>query len=75
MTDIRDLTEDDDVTFARRLIHDPGVATVPGSSFYSRPELGRTKVRFAFPKRLETIAAAAERLGRLSRTTAAVTNR
>ncbi|MEA2547978.1 MAG: L-glutamine---4-(methylsulfanyl)-2-oxobutanoate aminotransferase, partial [Chloroflexota bacterium] len=40
MTDIRDLTEDDDVTFARRLIADPGVATVPGSSFFSRPELG-----------------------------------
>ena len=40
MTDITDLTTDDDVTFARRLIADPGVATVPGSSFYSRPELG-----------------------------------
>ena len=51
MTDIRDLTPEDDVTFARRLILDPGVAGVPGSSFYSRPELGRTKVRFAFPKR------------------------
>ena len=65
MTDISDLTTDDDVTFARRLIDDPGVATVPGSSFFSRPELGRTKVRFAFPKRLETLAAAAERLARL----------
>jgi aspartate/methionine/tyrosine aminotransferase len=66
MTDIRDLTDEDDVTFALRLIRDPGVATVPGSSFYSRPELGRTKVRFAFPKRLETLAAAAERLARLT---------
>ena len=45
-----------------RLIRDPGVAAVPGSSFFSRPELGRTKLRFAFPKRLETLAAAAERL-------------
>ena len=62
MTDIRDLTDDDDVSFARRLIADPGVATVPGSSFYSRPELGRTKLRFAFPKRLETLRAAAARL-------------
>jgi aspartate/methionine/tyrosine aminotransferase len=65
MTDIRDLTRDDDVTFARRLIGDPGVAAVPGSSFFSRPELGRTKLRFAFPKRLETLRAAADRLARL----------
>jgi aminotransferase len=67
MTDIRDLTRDDedDVAFAHRLIHDPGVAAVPGSSFFSRPELGRTKLRFAFPKRVETLAAAAERLVRL----------
>ncbi|HEY7590247.1 MAG TPA: aminotransferase class I/II-fold pyridoxal phosphate-dependent enzyme [Candidatus Limnocylindrales bacterium] len=66
MTDIRDLTAEDDATFARRLIADPGVATVPGSSFYSRPELGRTKLRFAFPKRAETLAAASERLMRLA---------
>src|SRR5258708_2669021 len=52
MTDIRDLTDDDDVTFARRPLADPVVATLPGSSFFSRPELGRTKLRFAFPKRL-----------------------
>lgn len=62
MTDIGSLTDDDDVAFARRLIADPGVATVPGSSFYSRPELGRTKIRFCFPKRLETLRAAAGRL-------------
>jgi aminotransferase len=65
MTDIRDLTDENDVAFARRLIADPGVATVPGSSFYSRPELGRTKVRFAFPKKLETLRAAADRLATL----------
>jgi aspartate/methionine/tyrosine aminotransferase len=68
MTDIRDLAEpgESDVTFAHRLIRDPGVAAVPGSSFFSRPELGRTKVRFAFPKRIETLRAAAERLARLA---------
>jgi aminotransferase len=65
MTDIAALTDEDDVTLARRLVVDPGVAAVPGSSFYSRPELGRTKLRFAFPKRLETLAAAAERLSRI----------
>jgi aspartate/methionine/tyrosine aminotransferase len=66
MTDIRDLTEEDDVTFAHRLIRDPGVAAVPGSSFFSHPDLGRTKLRFAFPKRLETLVAAADRLARLA---------
>jgi aminotransferase len=68
MTDIRDLAEpgETDVTYAHRLIRDPGVATVPGSSFFSRPELGRTKVRFAFPKRIETLQDAAGRLARLA---------
>src|SRR6476659_9532426 len=67
MTDIGDLAADgeDDVAFALRVIRDPGVATVPGSSFFSRPELGRTKIRFAFPKRHETLEAATERLSRL----------
>jgi aspartate/methionine/tyrosine aminotransferase len=65
MTDLRDLTDEDDVTFARRLIANPGVAAVPGSSFFSRPELGRTKLRFAFPKRLETLRAAADRLAEI----------
>ena len=63
MTDIRDLTDEDDVTV--RDAPDPrGRASrrVPGSSFYSRPELGRTKLRFAFPKRLETLEVAAARL-------------
>ncbi|MGZ9275857.1 MAG: aminotransferase class I/II-fold pyridoxal phosphate-dependent enzyme [Candidatus Limnocylindrales bacterium] len=66
MTDISDLTTDDDVTFAHRLIRDPGVAAVPGSSFFSHPDLGRTKLRFAFPKRRETLEAAGERLARLA---------
>jgi aspartate/methionine/tyrosine aminotransferase len=65
MVDIGDITDEDDVTFARRLTADPGVASVPGSSFYSRPELGRGKVRFAFPKRDETLAEAARRLRRI----------
>ena len=66
MTDITSLTDDDDVTFARQLVEVPGVAAVPGSSFYSRPELGRTKVRFAFPKKLETLRAAADRLAQVT---------
>jgi aminotransferase len=68
MTDIRDLTDEDDVTFAMRLIRDPGIAAVPGSSFFSHPDLGRTKLRFAFPKREATLLAAAERLARIEAT-------
>jgi aspartate/methionine/tyrosine aminotransferase len=72
MTDVSGLlhTGEDDTALARRLIRDQGVATVPGSSFYSRPELGRTKLRFAFPKRLETLRAAAARLASLAGTPA-----
>ena len=32
---------------------------------HSATDLGRTKLRFAFPKRLETLQAAAERLARI----------
>ena len=45
----------DDVAFARRLIEEVAVATVPASSFYHDPALGRGHIRFSFPKRIETI--------------------
>lgn len=51
--------------FARRLVVEPGVAAVPGTSFFADPADGRDLVRFAFPKRLETLHAAADRLSRL----------
>lgn len=54
-----------DREFALWLAKDVGVATVPGSSFYSEPILGRSVVRFAFCKTFETLGKAAERLGRL----------
>ncbi|MCC6627050.1 MAG: aminotransferase class I/II-fold pyridoxal phosphate-dependent enzyme [Chloroflexi bacterium] len=65
MTDISDFGLGDDVAFVRRMIEEVGVAAVPGTSFYHRKQFGRSKVRFAFPKRPETLAAAAERLSRL----------
>src|SRR4051812_21294453 len=52
----------DDVAFARRLVTEAGIAAVPGSSFYADRALGSRKIRFAFPKRRETLLAAAERL-------------
>ena len=39
-----------------------GVAVVPGSSFFSRPELGSHLVRFAFCKKVETLEEAGARL-------------
>jgi aminotransferase len=65
MTDCSHLGRDDDVEAARMLTADYGVASVPGSSFYSRAELGRTKLRFSFCKKLETLHAAGERLAKL----------
>ena len=62
MTDIGHFGFPDDVTFALHLVEKFGVATVPGSSFYSRSSSGATKVRFCFPKRMETLEQAAERL-------------
>jgi len=49
-------------------VKDIGVAVVPGSSFYQKPELGRNQVRFTFCKRDETLAAAEERLQKLRAT-------
>ena len=46
---------DDDVAFARHLIETVAVATVPASSFFHDPALGRSQVRFSFPKRMETL--------------------
>ena len=67
MTEISGLGFDDDVAAAKRLTAEVGVASVPGSSFYSRPELGRTKLRFSFCKKLETLRAAGDRLAQLRR--------
>jgi aspartate/methionine/tyrosine aminotransferase len=66
MTDITDFGEDD-VTLAHRMVKDIGLATVPGSSFYLDPEKGRHQIRFSFPKKMETLRRAADRLKRLER--------
>ncbi|GAC1700440.1 MAG: aminotransferase class I/II-fold pyridoxal phosphate-dependent enzyme [Candidatus Limnocylindrales bacterium] len=54
----------DDTAFARWLVETVGVAGVPGSSFYSRPELGRHLIRFTFCKTDALLREAGERLGR-----------
>jgi aminotransferase len=57
----------DDHEFAMFLIEDVGVATVPGSSFYAHGDLGRTKIRFCFPKTDDMLHEAGRRLLKLSR--------
>ena len=52
----------DDVALCRDLVVQAGVAAVPGSSFFADPAAGRNLIRLAFPKKLETLRVAAERL-------------
>jgi aspartate/methionine/tyrosine aminotransferase len=68
MANISHLGFDSDVDCAMHMVEKVGVAVVPGSSFFSRRELGAHVVRFSFSKRLETLRAAGERLGALART-------
>src|SRR5204863_1759769 len=65
MTDISTFGFRDDVEFARYLVKDVGVAAVPGSSFYKNAAVGRTKLRFCFCKRDETLQEADRRLQKL----------
>jgi aspartate/methionine/tyrosine aminotransferase len=74
LADFSDLSDADDVTYARWLAlggsrpgHGQGVAAVPGSSFFHRPDLGRSLIRFAFCKRAETLRDAAVRLRQIAR--------
>jgi aspartate/methionine/tyrosine aminotransferase len=67
MTDISAFGFSDDVTFARYLVKEIGVASVPGSSFYRDPADGSKQVRFTFCKSEKTLNAAAERFAKLHR--------
>jgi aspartate/methionine/tyrosine aminotransferase len=62
MTDVSGFGWEDDTEFVRRLIQEIGVSAVPGSSFHAPREKGRTKVRFMFAKREETLHEAGQRL-------------
>jgi len=66
MTDISAFGYRDDVSFAKYLVQEIGVACVPGSSFYRDPRQGAKQVRFAFCKKPETLDEAARRLSQLS---------
>ncbi len=67
MTDVSNFHFPDDVAFALHLVEKIGVATVPGSSFYSHPSLGSKKIRFCFPKKMSTLKEAAVKLRKLAK--------
>jgi len=66
MTDISGFGFADDTAFSRYLVETIGVAAVPGSCFFSNSSDGDQLIRFCFPKKPETLAAAADRLRKLS---------
>ncbi|MGE3178671.1 MAG: pyridoxal phosphate-dependent aminotransferase [Vicinamibacterales bacterium] len=66
ITDVSAFGFDDDVAFTRHLAKHVGVGAVPGSSFYRNPASGRTKVRFCFCKKDETLQEADRRLAALT---------
>ena len=63
--DFSKLSKKGDVEFAKWMIEEVGVATVPGSSFYHDKKHGKRFVRFAFCKKFETMKRAADRLAEL----------
>jgi aspartate/methionine/tyrosine aminotransferase len=67
LTDASALRLGDGAAAAQALVRQVRVAAVPGSSFYSVPELGRSKLRFSYSKKLSTIREAGQRLAPLAR--------
>jgi aminotransferase len=66
LADISAFGYPDDVSFTMHLLREIGVAVVPGSSFYPAGwKDGRQMIRFAFPKRDETLDEAERRLAGL----------
>jgi aminotransferase len=72
LADFSAISDLDDDAFARWLTRgadrrmERGVASVPGSSFFHDPALGRRLVRFAFCKQTDTLREAGEQLRQLA---------
>jgi len=64
MLDYSAISDEPDVSFARRLTAEHGVAAIPPSVFYHDGEDNRV-LRFCFAKKEATLAGAAERLCRI----------
>jgi len=64
MADFREVWKGDDYSFAKHMVEEGGVASVPASSFYHTKGLGKSFVRLAFPKQDATLKEAVERMER-----------
>ena len=62
------LGEDDGVRFCRELPARAGVAAIPAAAFYDDKAAGRSLVRFAYCKKMESIEAASAKLLALRKT-------
>jgi len=62
LADFSSVWKGDDTSFAEHMVKDGGVATVPASSFFATPGLGKKQVRFAFPKQDKTLREAVARM-------------
>ncbi|MDK1290539.1 methionine aminotransferase [Pseudoalteromonas umbrosa] len=64
LLDYSDISDVDDVTFCQQLVEQIGVAAIPLSVFYDKPN-GDRIIRLCFAKETETLIAAAEKLCQL----------
>ena len=60
--DVEEPRRSSDIEMTRRLVEEKGVAAIPPSVFYARPPGPLPWLRFAFCKKDETLALAAQRL-------------
>lgn len=67
MSDISRWGHGDDIEMSKFLVSEVGVATVPGSSFFSNPKSGKDLIRFTFCKTSETLSAAEDRLKKVKK--------
>ena len=65
VVDYSALSDEDDVSYCRRLVREAGVAAIPVSAFYETPPAGSRLIRFCFAKTDGVLEQAAERLRRL----------
>jgi methionine aminotransferase len=62
LADYGRISDEDDITFAKRMTLEHGIAAIPLSPFYKDPPLGRRILRFCFAKQGDTLDNAIEKL-------------
>ncbi|MBD3410255.1 MAG: aminotransferase class I/II-fold pyridoxal phosphate-dependent enzyme [Ignavibacteriales bacterium] len=68
LIDYGGISDEADEAFAKRVIREAGVASIPLSPFYADARRAGTRLRLCFAKRDETLDRAAERLATFART-------